>query len=240
MASEFRRILLLSDPHFDFATREKTRFFTRERVDVDAIVVAGDVANNEMYASAFFELWESYDCPKYAVPGNHDLWWSEGAFEHRPGRDPSLWDVARRQRFTVPDPDALWQVVDGILLFGLWYPDRLREWNGPFTNDYEYFDVEKRIRDLEPPEDPVTVRLSVSHMSPNPRIPSGFKERSPLFYHEGMDAILRSHRSALHLYGHTHEPRDIQVDGVRYVNRTVGYDDMVHRFRSLEEFVVEL
>jgi predicted phosphodiesterase len=240
MATSLRRVLLLSDPHFDFATREKTRFFTRERLDVDAIVVAGDVANNEMYAGSFFALWGSYDCPKYAVPGNHDLWWSHGSFDHRPGRDPSFWEVAQRHGFVVPDPDAPWHVVDGIMLFGLWYPSRLRDWKGPFTNDYEYFEVDKRIREFQAPSEPRSVSLSVSHLSPNPRIPSGYEERSPLFYHEGMDDVLRAHGSPLHVYGHTHEPRDVEIGGVRYVNRTVGYDDMVHGFRSLEEFVVSL
>ncbi|HKZ58756.1 MAG TPA: hypothetical protein VJ547_02755 [Candidatus Thermoplasmatota archaeon] len=45
-----------------------------------------------------------------------------------------------------------------------------------------------------------------------------------MFYNPDIDRVLRAHGSPAHLYGHTHEPVDTTVDGVRYVNAPVGYE----------------
>lgn len=232
------RVLLLSDPHFDFHPVESSSFYSQE-VDIDALVVAGDVANTAPWAESFFALFDGRfpGASRYFALGNHCAWIGPHA-RTNPGREPCVHEIARRHGFATTGEDEQWRVEAGALIFDLFYPPRMTDGEIACTVDDEYMDV--RARQLAV-SDPVRVlgpiRFSLSHMSPNTRIPTSYSTREPMFYNPDIDRVARAHGSRVHLFGHTHEWADSMIDGVRYVNRPVGYDAPTV---DLNDFVVEI
>lgn len=234
------KILVISDPHFDFTPGESTEFYQQDPGPIDAIVVAGDISNNEWQAEQFFSCFNRFTCPKYAVSGNHDYWWSRNTATKGEGSYTTFWELAVKHGFRVPSPDKQWEVVEGVLLFNLFYkPDLTWEQIG-YTNDCNYFPVRKYELAVEMPEfnevrKPVI--FSVSHLGPNVRVPTKYGQYHPMFYNTDIDRVLRALKSPVHFFGHTHEWVDSTQDGVRYVNRPVGY--YVPK-DTLAQFVVEI
>src|SRR2546422_10781814 len=92
------RVLLLSDPHYDFHHRSSRAFFTQDLPhDPQAIVVAGDVSNTAPLAEEFFSLFdgrfESSD--RYYLLGNHCAWIVPHARENA-GGEPCGHEMSRR------------------------------------------------------------------------------------------------------------------------------------------------
>ncbi|HEX9710578.1 MAG TPA: hypothetical protein VGB42_11520 [Candidatus Thermoplasmatota archaeon] len=129
-------------------------------------------------------------------------------------------------------------VRGGILLFDLFYRPGMTDAQIAYTVDNEYMEVrsrEYRLGDGDLATRGPPVRFSVSHMAPNVQVPTKYRTREPMFYNTDIDRVLRAHGSRVHRFGHTHEWADAVVDGVRYVNRPVGYEAPRGR---LEDFVV--
>lgn len=232
------RVLLFSDPHYDFHARTSRNFFLEEPSSpVDAIVVAGDVANTAPAAEAFFALFNRRfpGVERYYVLGNHCAWIGPHA-RSNPAQEPCVHEIARRHGLQSSPEQDPWCVSAGVLLFDLFYPPRMTAAQIHYTVDDEYMDVRARQREVATPPQGEPVRFSVSHMVPNVGLPTKYRNREPMFYNPSIDLVLRAFRSPVHLFGHTHEWVDAKVDGVRYVNRPVGYD--APRVR-IDGFVVE-
>jgi len=223
------RVLLLSDPHYDFHHGESRAFFLQDLpVTPDAIVVAGDVSNSAHMAEAFFCLFDGRfpSAERYYVLGNHCAWIGPHARSNE-GGEPCVHEIARRHGFQTTGERELWRVVDGVLLFDLFYRPLMTPAQIAYTVDNDYFDVRSRqasVDDALARAAPPRVRFSVSHLAPNTSLPTQYATREPMFYNPDIDRVLRAHGSPAHLYGHTHEPVDTTVDGVRYVNAPVGYE----------------
>lgn len=232
------RILHIADPHIDFDPHAKRRLF-EQTVDVDAIVVAGDVANSEWSAEQFFEYFEHYECEKYAVPGNHDEWYSSQLYNQMQNR--TFHHIARKAGFIVPNPAVTHEIRNGVLLFNLFYQADLTPAESMYTNDPNFMPVLARYRKTPELKTYEPVLFSVSHMSPRmdiPRLPE--HQPSRMFINTDLDRIIRGHQSPVHLYGHTHYSNDITLEGVRYYNKTIGYDLRMPNTITLDEFVVEI
>ncbi len=236
------RVLLLSDPHYDFHHRESRAFFLQDLPESpDAIVVAGDVSNSAHRAEEFFSLFDGRfaSAERYFVLGNHCAWIGPHAW-FNPGREPCLHEIARRFGFQTTGERDLWCVVNGVLLFDLFYRPAMTAAQIAYTVDNDYFDVRSR---QAPVEDALTggvpprVRFSVSHLAPNTSLPTQYATREPMFYNPDIDRVLRAHGSPVHLFGHTHEAVDTVVEGVRYVNAPIGYECPRG---SLRDFVVAI
>lgn len=228
------KILLISDPHIDFATTDKKRFFLQPLEDVDMIVCTGDVANDPWDFRQFLDWFSMYNVPKYIVPGNHDLWWA---------RTYKTWNYMVGQvsgGWICPPPDKLYSIVDDVLLINFWYwkydwPEGVDAGN---YRDFQELDVDaltvKSDRELGDLSDLTPTKLSVSHMSPRLDVPSAYKPNF-LFVNPIIDKVVRAHHSKLHLFGHTHERVDKVLDGVRYVNHPIGYGfEGIRRHMGLE------
>lgn|SRR3990167_2129029 len=219
------KILLISDPHIDFATTNKKKFFLQPLDEVDAIVCAGDVANDGWDFKQFLDWFRFYNVPKFIVPGNHDMWWARNSY---------TWNLYVKDipGWHAPDPNTRFNIIESeigdIMMFNFWYwkydwpegvdPDNYR--------DFREMDVDaltmKRFEDAGPLVDRPKVKMSISHMSPHKQILSAYKPNF-LFVNPMIDTIIRAHESKLHLFGHTHEHVDQTIDDVRYVNNPVGY-----------------
>jgi predicted phosphodiesterase len=236
------RVLLLSDPHYDFHARTSRASFLQDlRAEPDAIVVAGDVANSVPPAEAFFALFNDRlpNARRYYVLGNHCAWIGPHAREN-PAGQPCLHEIARRHGFQTTGEKENWRVVDGVLLFDLFYKPGMSDEQVRYTVDNDYFEVRDRELSVDASKLKVPeggVRFSVSHLSPNVAIPTAYRTREPMFYNPDIDAVLRAHGSPVHLFGHTHEPADVVVSGVRYVNRPIGYSAPRGR---LDDFIVKI
>lgn len=223
------RVLLLSDPHYDFHHRESRAFFLQDLPQPpDAIVVAGDVANTAHMAEAFFALFDGRfaSAERYFVLGNHCAWIGPHARSNH-GREPCVHAIARSHGFLTTGEDELWRVEKGVLLFDLFYPHGMTATQIAYTVDDDYFDVRSRQAFVD---DPLArapcprVRFSVSHLAPNTGLPTQYSTREPMFYNPDIDRVLRAHGSPVHMFGHTHEAVDTILEGVRYVNAPIGYE----------------
>lgn len=69
------KLLVTSDLHVDFKRSSRSRLSFSAAANVDAIVIAGDVANRtDAVASYMREVTSSTNKPVYWVGGNHDFW----------------------------------------------------------------------------------------------------------------------------------------------------------------------
>jgi 3',5'-cyclic AMP phosphodiesterase CpdA len=229
------RILLISDPHFDFdpVGVQAAVLGSVHRQDYDVIACAGDIANRERDCAEFLSWFSDVKVPKYLVPGNHDLWWS---------RRPSTSNAspfadgfnghAARNGWRTPPIDRPWGVVNGVLLFNIFYTPnatwdrfpRIAYHHGSGGNDLAYtqdhrnvFRFEELIADPTPAVGPA-VFLSMSHMSPSDEIRSAYAPQV-CYVNNRIFEVARQHNSPLHLFGHTHEAVDQVVQGIRCVNR---------------------
>jgi 3',5'-cyclic AMP phosphodiesterase CpdA len=223
------RVLLLSDPHYDFHHGESRAFFLQALPqEPDAIVVAGDVSNTAHMAEEFFSLFNGRfeSAKRYYVLGNHCAWIGPHARTNL-GGEPCVHEIARRHGFHTTGENELWRVMDGVLLFDLFYRPGMTADQIAYTVDDEYMDVRARQASVDAALDQAerpAVTFSVSHLSPNTRLPTQYKTREPMFYNEDIDRVLRAHASPVHFFGHTHERVDTMLDGVRYLNSPIGYE----------------
>lgn len=241
------RILLLSDPHYDFIQPSGGKRWLLGKVPkIDLLVVAGDVANYAWAADDFFRVMSVLPCPKVVCPGNHDAGYSkETAYSDGYGTqigkpDTSFFDIAKNHGFITNDKNESYSIVslDGrrIMIFNLFYSPDVSEGEMNDTNDLISFDVNRLKKQVPIPNQPQQVDFSVSHMcsraDTNPKYP-----RHGMFVNENIDALLRAHGSKLHFFGHTHQYFDGVIDGVRYVNYPIGYEIPI---RPIGDYVLDV
>ena len=65
--------------------------------------------------------------------------------------------------------------------------------------------------------------LSFSHFIPRPELYSGFRSMGKVMGCCELDHHVRHCGATLHVFGHSHLPVDACCDGVRYVQRALGY-----------------
>lgn len=239
MTGDYMKLLLISDPHIDFARGSKTKYFPQDLNElyghVDCIAVAGDIANNSTDADSFLSYFDEFDCPKFAVPGNHDKWWALDSKNYDFGfqdRCDSFQRVAKANGFIAPADDEQYSIVDTklgkVLLFGISYRPDLPAPEFHSTCDNDYFDVYKYAKPIEVKwGDTGPITFSLSHQVPHKSIPTSFPPDNPMFITPDIDIVLRALRSPLHLFGHSHEAVDVVHEGVRYINQPIGYRDVV-------------
>lgn len=248
------RILHVSDPHYDFdpsGVRDVVQS-TIHNQDFDAVACTGDIANNEADCAEFLGWFSDVKVPKYLVPGNHDLWWTR---KPRTTLNTTVHDGfgghAQRNGWKTPRPDALWDVVDNVLLFNVFYtPEpawdslpRIAYERGQGGNDLTYSADHRHIyrfeelvrRDIPEPEKSRPVNFSLSHLSPSDAIPSRYAPQV-CFVNNQILRIAQAFASPLHLYGHTHEPQDTTVFGTRVVN--CSWMDADYRLNPPADLVV--
>ncbi|MES2154415.1 MAG: metallophosphoesterase [bacterium] len=236
------RILHVSDPHYDFHPVEirEAVLSSIERADFDVVACTGDIANSENNCAEFLGWFSDVKAPKFLTPGNHDLWWIRKpatAERHAGERNADgFWGHAARAGWLTPNPDKLWDVVQNVLMFNVFYtpnpawdhipPSRYSRGRG--GNDPMYsadcrqmFGFRDLFKDPGSPgkESLPSVAWSMGHLSPSDMIPSFFPPQV-CFVNNRIGELAKAHGSLLHLFGHTHEARDVEVGRLRCVNHS--------------------
>jgi predicted phosphodiesterase len=247
------RVFAISDLHTDF--RENRLVVEQLPDDIfkeDALIVAGDVADGlEIIEETLARLRSKFRQVCY-VPGNHELWVRDGAYDSMEKLRRILETCRRIDVETNPVKlDGLWVVP----LFS-WYEP---EFGGNDDRDLEelegwadfYFckwpagisDVcrhfldmnEANIRRYDGPT------ISFSHFLPRrDLLPSRenlrFKNLPKVSGCARLDEQIRELASLTHVFGHSHIYTDRVIDGVRYVNNALLYP----RERTAARFPLKL
>lgn len=239
------RMLVLADTHIDIqrdANIEKVlSCYKREPSGgpVDKVVLSGDISNHGAFLRVLddaIRTWHDGDI--YAVPGNHDCWWAQ---------TPQSWCMQAEHYLGWKTPGmAPYAVHDGLLLFNWWMeptmldpPDDIFAYNDP--SHYELFECRPGGLMWPAPDMDIGVikgdiTASVSHISPSPAVKSRWQPNW-MYVNPKVDELLRAHGSTMHFFGHTHEKVDQTIDGVRYYNDPVGYNNRMS-ILDLERWVV--
>jgi predicted phosphodiesterase len=235
------RLHVLSDLHLERAP------FTSPAADVDAVVLAGDIARGSRGVTWARE-WAGA-LPVLYVAGNHEFYGHSA-----PGLIDELRAAAAGSRVSVLENNEL--VLDGVRFLGctLWSDF---DYDGPerraesmrvcqrVVNDYEHITFDPAGRTLEPDDTRrfhidsrrwLAERLGQSHDGPTVVI----THHAPLIRRrvDGIpNPMLRAVAGAfasdvtelmgdpvsVWIFGHTHIVADVQVDGTRVVSNPRGY-----------------
>jgi predicted phosphodiesterase len=228
------RIYAISDLHTDI--RENRAALERAGLAGhrdDALIVAGDVADNEAVLRDTLEWLAARFAEVFFVPGNHELWvrgeprdsmekfrsvlrvCDQAGVRTEPARVGGAWVVPLFSWYD-PDFDVRGEGVKEEL--EAWSDRYFCKWPaGMGRVDEAFLELnEPRVRAYDAPV------ISFSHFVPRPDlVPSvdylSFKGLALVAGSGGIEAQIRRIRSRVHVFGHTHIPEDKVIDGVRYV-----------------------
>ena len=223
------RLQLLSDLHLEFHADNGESFIrSLDSSDVDALVVAGDLATRPLLAPALTRLCDRYPRVIYVV-GNHEYYGSHPDQVHS--------ELARLDAL-LPNLDWLHHgtvLVDGVLFAGtpLWFgrsPDSDR--GRGYLNDFALIEAfEPWVYDENAEALSLLARVAarasvvVTHHLPSQRSVAPRYAGSPLnaFFVCPCEELIEQQRPPLWLHGHTHIGCDYRLGATRVVCNPLGY-----------------
>ncbi len=244
------RIFAISDLHVDYEPNarwvEQVSLSDYQR---DVLIVAGDVSDRLDRVQACLETLARRFRQVLFVPGNHDLWVrrddpgldSFGKFErvralvHAAG---ASMEVFHHGKLSIV-PLLGW--YDGS--FGepsaelrlAWMDFRACRWPEGYESQHtaQAFMAMNRYRRRSPDE----VIVSYSHFLPRidvmpSRIPLDKRYIYPVLGSSALGEQVRALGSAVHVYGHSHVNRRVELDGTLYVNNAFAYPHETHIARK--------
>lgn len=234
------RVFAISDLHTDF--KENRLIVERLPGDTfngDALIVAGDVADRLEVIEYTLALLRSKFRQVCYVPGNHELWVRDGAY-----------DSIEKLRRVLETCRRIGVETSPVKMDGVWVVPLLSWYDPAFDGDDDrdaeelegwadfYFckwpaglrDVCRHFLDMNEanirrPDGPV---ISFSHFLPRrdllpPREYLRFKNLPKVSGCAPLDGQIRRLKSSVHVFGHSHINTDRVIDGVRYVNNALLY-----------------
>ena len=231
-------VFAVSDLHLDYA--ENTRWLQQlsaEDYRDDVLILAGDVSDRSHQLEwCFNELARRFRQVLY-VPGNHDLW-----VKREKGQRDSLEKFRFIRRLAADCGIGMEPYRSGELtivpLLG-WYDysfgqpcEQLREaWMDYFACAWPGMDdaaVNRFFLEQNTTAIPAGTVITFSHFLPrNDLMPTGippaWRRLDPVLGSTALDVQLRALNSRMHVYGHSHINREIEIDGVTYLNNAFGY-----------------
>lgn len=235
------RVFALSDIHIDYSANAKwiSSLSTAEYQD-DVLILAGDVTDTLRLLEWCLGTLAKRFRKVLFVPGNHDLW----VIRENRGKDSlqKFEEVsavvessgASMQIFRVPGVSIIPLLSWYDYSFGepseelrsIWMDYRACRWPSGFSER----DVAAHFAALNGKEvgragDKV---ITYSHFLPRidvmpGYIPSASRRLYPVLGSEHIDRQLRAMGATLHVYGHSHVNRRVEIDGVSYINNAFGY-----------------
>ena len=234
------RIFAISDLHTDF---RENKLLLEQLSDVtyqrDILIAAGDISNRLDTLKSTLALLRAKFMKVFYVPGNHELWVrKEGRtsvekfftvlalcealdIQTSPAKVGAVWIVPLFSWYE-PQFDAD-DSGDADALTG-WADFSLCEWPTEIEQVSDFFLKmnEPRLRSYDGPV------ISFSHFLPRrDLLPSverlKFKGLPKVAGCAALDGQIRSLRSCVHVFGHSHITCDRVIDGVRYVQNPLRY-----------------
>ncbi len=247
------RVFAISDLHTDFKeNRLVVEHLPDNTFNEDVLIVAGDIADSLEIIEHTLALLRSKFRQICYVPGNHELWVRDGAYDSIEKLRRVL-EMCRRI-----DVETNPVKIDGLWLVPLlsWYEP---EFDSDDDRDLEelegwadfYFckwpadvsDVCQQFLDMNKPnirrfDGPV---ISFSHFLPRrDLLPSReylrFKNLPKVSGSARLEDQIRALKSIVHVFGHSHINTDRVIDGVRYINNALLYP----RERTVARFPLKL
>ena len=232
------RIYALSDLHVDFEENwEWVRAISRVEYQGDVLIVAGDVTHKTERVLRTFDTLRERFLRVFFVPGNHDLW-------VRGERGDSLEKLdALRAVCAKSGVDMEPAEVNAVRVIPLlsWYSSefdpRCQDRAVPVAwGDYRYckwpdevVEIDRHFSSLNgEPSNGDGLTVSFSHFLPRwellPDVTHLRFKALPLVAGSGLiERQLRAWGAHIHVFGHSHIPWDMELDGVRYVQQPLAY-----------------
>lgn len=234
------RIFAISDIHIDYEVNAKwvANLSSADYRD-DVLILAGDVTDDLRSLEWCLRTLAARFKKVLFVPGNHELW------VIRDGRDKTSW-----QKFSEVKAVAEWSGASmqplhttGLSIIPLlaWYdysfgePDEeLRSiwmdyhacrWSGSDVRQ-----ISEAFAALNEPHTRVSGRevITFSHFVPRIDVlpqgrPMSVRALDPILGAASVERQLRLLSSSIHVYGHSHINRKVDIEGVSYINNAFGY-----------------
>jgi predicted phosphodiesterase len=235
------RVFALSDVHIDYQVNAKwIANLSFEDYRDDVLILAGDVTDTRQLLEWCLSVLAKRFRKVLFVPGNHDLW----VLREERGMD-SLRKF-EQLRTLVEATGATMEPFrrDGVSFLPLfswydysfgeateelrsvWMDYRACRWPEGFSER----DVAAHFAALNEPQvspDGDTI-ITFSHFMPRIDLMPGFIPHASRMLYPVLGSVtierqLRSLRSQIHVYGHSHVNRHVRIDGVSYINNAFGY-----------------
>lgn len=252
------RVFALSDIHVDYL--ENLNWILQLSADEyqqDILVLAGDVSHRIELLSQVFESLKSKFLEVLFVPGNHELWVQNDAFDCSLRKFDAIDELCKAMDirnslfehasisfvpllswydFSFGDPDRHLRRV--------WRDFRACRWPASLNSSAaicEHF----LARNLPLPKANGKIVISYSHFLPRidvmpARIPIRRRRVYPVLGSNGLGDQVKQLQSAIHIYGHSHINQSIELDGIKYVNNAFAYPGEENISRKRLHCVIDL
>ncbi|MES2741956.1 MAG: metallophosphoesterase [Pseudomonadota bacterium] len=233
------RLFTVSDLHIDHTENLAwLKQLSRSDYTDDVLILAGDIADDHTLLR--WSLHYLAECFKKVlfVPGNHDLWTlrsrREASFDKFAAieamcREADIGMQPYRLGATLIVPLLGWYDesfgIPGPALRAAWMDFRACNWEGRADNE-----VSRLFDAMNPwPDTTGAARvLTFSHFLPRidlmpAAMPSKYHYLYPVFGSQRLERRLRALGSSMHIYGHSHLNRRVDIDGVTYINNAFAY-----------------
>ena len=233
------RVFALSDVHVDYPANAKwiEELSPRDFRD-DILILAGDVSDKLSRLEGCLELLTRRFGQVLFVPGNHDLW----VFRDRPARNS--FDKLQAIAEVIANCGASMGPfktgnVEIIPLFS-WYDfsfgaptETLRAGWMDFhacrwPDGFDEGRISRHFAKSNPTHSSAEHVITFSHFLPridlmSSTMPEDSQWIYPALGATWLDEQIRGLGAHLHVFGHSHVPRRVQLDGVTYVSNPLGY-----------------
>ena len=233
------KIHAISDIHIDFDrnARAMEQISEYDYKD-DILILAGDISNNpRLLEQGFSVLMRRFRQIVY-VPGNHDLWVDNDVHTDSMAKYHFICSLTRSINISMETYHT--GSLSIVPLLG-WYDDSFgmpdnklkRSWMDYHECIWPSGYDDKAITDYFLTKNNMSVSedntvISFSHFLPRidlmpSYIPEHYRFLYPVLGSKRLDHQIRQMGSTIHVYGHTHVNRDMEIDGIRYINNAFGY-----------------
>ncbi|MEX0619105.1 MAG: metallophosphoesterase [Pseudohongiellaceae bacterium] len=239
------KVFALSDLHLDY---EENLLWLNQipnrDFQSDVLILAGDITSDLNLLAAAFAILAARFRKVLFVPGNHEFWLHNGDFTNSLEkfnaimalcRDTGICDTVYRSEEVTFVPLLGWYdysfAKPDNYLRRAWRDYRACAWP-PGFDDCEltrYF-LDKNEEKLNAHGDTL---ISFSHFLPRidlmpDRIPPSKRRVYPVLGCQGLGRQVETLKSDIHVYGHSHVNRHIQLDGTLFINNAFGYPSEAH------------
>jgi predicted phosphodiesterase len=240
LASDMR-IFALSDIHVDFEANARwISSLSAQDHREDFLILAGDVSHSLQLLTKNLELLANRFRKVFYVPGNHDLWVIRDS-DGKTSFDKFNEIAAVMENCGVSGAPFHDDTISIVPLLG-WYDYSFGEPSNELTTTWVDFlfckwpdhlgmeEIASRFAAMNEPliRPPNNLAISFSHFVPRIDVmPDFISERNRIVYPVLGSILLerqiRQIRSDIHVYGHTHVNRRVDIDGTAYINNAFGY-----------------
>jgi predicted phosphodiesterase len=235
------RVLAVSDLHVDYeANAQWVRGLSRADYVNDVLLLCGDISDSEATLRWCFDEFVQRFKSVMFVPGNHELWVVRDAVQRTSlekfdrVRRLALEHGIKTERQAIGDVELVPLLSWYDFSFGSPSEELLDIWSDFRTcrwpQNWDAVSVTRYFLDANEPvrRGAASTVISFSHFLPRidvmpDYIPHGKRIVYPVLGTQLLDQQIRRTGAQMHVYGHSHVNRNVQIDGIVYVNNAFGY-----------------